>query len=258
MNLTFNFKRVYVWELPVRFFHWLTVLSMIVLTVTGFIIANPPAIPSNLEPTYLGRFALVRQIHFVFAYILIANVFFRLYWSLVGNRFANWRNFIPYTRQGWKNILYVLKVDIFLMKDKDHKLSDISIGHNYLASLSYSVMMIFFILQAITGFALYSNTSTWWFPQMFGWISTSTGDISLRYFHHIVVWLFLAFIVVHVYLVLYHDYLEARGEASAMVSGHKFVRSERIATTEEEVIAETTEQMWSGDTKDKKTEGEDK
>lgn len=247
MNLTFNFKRVYVWELPVRLFHWITVLSMIVLVATGFIIADPPAIPSNIEPTFLGRFAFIRMIHFSFAYILIANVFFRLYWSIVGNRFANWRNFVPYTKMGIKNILYVLKVDIFLMKDKEHKLSSISIGHNYLASLSYSIMMLFFILQAITGFALYSNTSTWWFPQMFGWVSNSAGDIFIRYLHHIFTWFFLVFIVVHVYLVLYHDYIEARGETSAMISGYKFVKSERINTDEKEVIEEVTEQMWSGD-----------
>jgi len=256
MNLTFNFKRVYVWELPVRLFHWLTVLAMIVLIITGFIIANPPNVSSTLEPTNLGWFALVRKLHFVFAYVLIANVIFRLYWSLVGNRFASWRNFIPYTKKGLNNIIYVLKVDILLMKDREHKLSNISIGHNYFASLSYAVMMIFFILQSITGFALYSNTSTWWFPKMFGWISEASGDITLRYIHHILIWIFLAFIVIHVYLVIYHDYLEARGEASAMISGYKYVRSERVHSSEEEVIAEATEQMWSGDTNGNDAESE--
>ncbi len=247
MNLTFNYKRVYVWEVPVRFFHWTTVISMIVLVTTGFIIADPPAVPSTLEPYQLGRFALVRQIHFAFAYILIAVVIFRLYWSLVGNQFANWRNFIPYTKKGIKNILYVLKVDIFLQKDKEHKLSNISIGHNYLAATSYSIMMIFFILQSITGLALYSNTSTWWFPQMFHWVNETFGDITVRYFHHIAVWIFLAFIVVHVYLVLYHDFLEARGEASAMISGYKYVRAERIQESEDEIVSKATEQMWDGD-----------
>ena len=47
--LTYNFKRVYVWEIPVRIFHWLTVLSITILIITGFIIADPPAISSNAE-----------------------------------------------------------------------------------------------------------------------------------------------------------------------------------------------------------------
>ena len=60
-----NFKRVYVWELPVRIFHWLNVLSLTVLIVTGFIIANPPAILSSAEATNLQTFGLIRFIHFV-------------------------------------------------------------------------------------------------------------------------------------------------------------------------------------------------
>lgn len=254
MKFTFNFKRVYVWELPVRIFHWLTVLSMIVLVITGFIIADPPTLSSSTEPTFLGRFAFVRNLHFTFAYILIANIIFRLYWSFVGNEFSNWRNFIPYTKKGIQNIFYVLKVDILLMKDKEHKLSNISIGHNYLASLSYSIMMIVFFFQAITGFALYSNTSTWWFPQMFGFANEAAGDIFIRYIHHILTWVFMAFVVVHVYLVLYHDYLEARGEASAMISGYKFVRTERMKHDEDQFVNTVKEQMWSGGEREIKIE----
>ncbi len=78
------------------------------------------------------------------------------------------------------------------------------------------------------------------------------SDITMRYIHHVFTWVFLAFIIVHVYLVLYHDYLEARGEASAMISGYKFVRSQRIKETEEELISKATEQMWNGDTGNRK------
>ncbi len=251
---TYNYKRVYVWEIPVRVFHWITAFSTLILIITGFIIANPPAITANVEATNSYWFGWVRAIHFITAYILIANLIFRIYWAFSGNQFANWRNFIPYTKKGIKNILYVLKVDIFLMKDKEHKLSNISIGHNYLASFSYLIMTMFFFLQAATGLALIADASAWWFPKMFSWISTLFGgDIVVRYIHHILTWLFMAFIVVHVYLVLFHDYIEARGEASAMISGFKFIRSERINEVEEELIEETRKQMWRG-----KKDGEDK
>ena len=59
---TKNFKRVMVWELPVRFFHWLNVLTIIVLTITGFLIANPPALLSSAEATNLQTFGIVRFI----------------------------------------------------------------------------------------------------------------------------------------------------------------------------------------------------
>jgi Ni/Fe-hydrogenase 1 B-type cytochrome subunit len=68
-----KFIRVMVWELPVRLFHWLNVLAIIVLCITGFLIANPPALLSNAEATNLHSFGIVRFIHFVAAYISFYN-----------------------------------------------------------------------------------------------------------------------------------------------------------------------------------------
>ncbi|MGV6844697.1 MAG: Ni/Fe-hydrogenase, b-type cytochrome subunit [Lutibacter sp.] len=246
MATTFSYKRVYVWERPVRLFHWVTVFATTILIITGFIIANPPAINSNLEATNSFWFGYVRAIHFVTAYILIANLIFRIYWAFAGNQFANWRNFIPYTKKGIKNILHVLKVDIFLMRDKEKKLYNISIGHNYLAAFSYFIMTLFFVLQVSTGLALIADTSSWWLPHAFKWVSNMFGgDITTRYVHHILTWLFIAFIVVHVYLVLFHDYVEARGEASAMISGFKFIRAERLKESETEIIEKAEKITWN-------------
>jgi Ni/Fe-hydrogenase 1 B-type cytochrome subunit len=117
-------------------------------------------------------------------------------------------------------------------------------------------MTLFFVLQVMTGLSLIADTSAWWFPNMFKWVSTMFGgDITTRYIHHILTWLFMAFIIVHVYLVLFHDYVEARGEASAMISGFKFIRAERLEEDEAEIISKAKEQMWEGkeQTNNKKT-----
>ncbi len=226
---TFNYKRVYVWELAVRFFHWTTVLSLTVLVITGFIIANPPSFNLNTEPVHSYWFGYVRLIHFAFAYLLIANLLFRIYWAFAGNQFAKWYNFIPYTKKHWENIMHVLKYDILLLPKKDHRLSDLSVGHNALAAFAYFLMTLLFLIQAATGLALIADNSHWWFPKMFLWVKDWLGgDIPTRYIHHLFTWFFMLFVIVHVYLVLFHDYLEARGEASAMISGFKFVRAERI------------------------------
>lgn len=228
-TVTCNFKRVYVWELPVRIFHWITAFSVVILVITGFIIANPPAIDVNAEATNSYWFGYVRAVHLITATILVANSIFRLYWAFAGNQFADWRNFIPYTKNGLRNIFHVLKVDIFLIGEKNPELSNISIGHNYLAAFSYFIMGLLFVLQAATGFALMADTSEWWLPDLFSWVvPLFGGDIMVRYIHHLITWLFMAFVVVHFYLVLFHDYVEARGEASAMISGFKFVRMERF------------------------------
>ena len=44
---TYEVKRVLVWELPVRLFHWLNALCITVLAITGFLMANPPGSPQR-------------------------------------------------------------------------------------------------------------------------------------------------------------------------------------------------------------------
>ena len=41
--------QVYVWQLPVRFYHWLNFLCVIVLCFTGYVINDPPALKSASE-----------------------------------------------------------------------------------------------------------------------------------------------------------------------------------------------------------------
>ncbi len=91
---TRNFKRVMVWEAPVRFFHWLNVLSVVVLTITGFIIANPPAILSSAEATNLHTFGLVRFIHFIAAYLFFFVMILRIYWAFAGNQGKHFGHFV--------------------------------------------------------------------------------------------------------------------------------------------------------------------
>lgn len=226
---TFDYKRVYVWELPVRFFHWINVLSLTVLATTGFLIAYPPALLSSAEASDIFWFGYVRMTHFIAAFVFGANLFFRWYWAFVGNEFASVKNLIPYNKNRWKNLLYVFKVDILLMKDKEESFNNISIGHNTVAGLSYFGLMLLLFFQIFTGLALYAPMSSWFLPKMFEWMTPFFGgEHVVRYLHHLITWFVILFTVIHVYLVLYHDYVEGRGETSAMISGFKFVLKQRV------------------------------
>lgn len=231
---TKNFKRVMVWELPVRFFHWVNVLSVLVLTATGFIIANPPALQSSAEATNLHLFGIVRFIHFGAAYIFFFNMILRIYWSFVGNQFASWRAFWPFSKKRWNNFWHVLKMDILLLNEDHPDVRNISIGHNSVASFSYLALFFIALISIFTGFALYADTSSWWLPKLFSWVTPLLGsDFTVRTIHHIAMWGFILFTLVHVYLVFYHDWLEGRGEVSSMIGGYKFVRKDRIKKTSE-------------------------
>lgn len=214
---------MYVWELPVRLYHWLNALAIVVLCVTGYLIGNPPAIQSAAEASYSYWFGINRFIHFVAAYIFFFNFIFRVYWGFVGNKYADWKNFIPTSKKFFREMWEVIKIDIFLQKDKDH----MSVGHNPLAGFIYFLTFIAFGVQCLTGFGLYAAMSDFWFAQLFAWVpGMFGGDFFLRQVHHIAMWFFILFALVHVYLVFYHDYVEGRGEFSSMGGGWKFIEDE--------------------------------
>ncbi len=238
--VTKNYKRVYVWELPVRIFHWINVLCITVLAATGFIIADPPAILSGAEASESFWFGTVRFIHFGTAYIFFFNMLLRIYWAFVGNRFASWKAYLPFSKKMRKNILHVLRVDILLQHDKTQDVRNISVGHNAVAAISYVGLFVVALVQVFTGFGLYSGMSGWWLADLFSWVvPLFGGDFMVRTIHHIATWFFIFFTLIHVYLVFYHDWLEGRGEVSSMFGGYKFVQEDRLTKEEiKELIAE--------------------
>ncbi|MDR3060109.1 MAG: Ni/Fe-hydrogenase, b-type cytochrome subunit [Prevotella sp.] len=227
-------REVYVWELPVRFYHWINALCIVILCVTGFLIADPPAIMSETEATFRYWFGIVRFVHFITAFVFFFNFVFRIYWGFVGNKYARWNNFIPFKKSQWKELFEVIKVDVFMIKNKPVD----SIGHNQVASCTYFVMFLAFLLQCITGFGLYAQMSTSALPKLFAWmVPLMGGDLVVRHIHHYAMWFFILFAIGHIYLVCYHDYIERRGVTSSMIGGWKFVEEE-VAKAEEKIEKE--------------------
>jgi Ni/Fe-hydrogenase 1 B-type cytochrome subunit len=122
-------------------------------------------------------------------------------------------------RKQFASIFQVIKVDILQIKLE----GAISLGHNMLACSAYVFFFLAIIFQVVTGFALYDSMSNTWFASLFTWvIPLMGGDMVVRQWHHLATWFFAVFILIHVYLVIYHDYVEGRGTTSAMIGGWKF------------------------------------
>jgi len=216
-------ERVYVWELPVRVYHWVNALCVTVLVVTGFLIGRPLLPAVTQEASFSYSFGIVRFVHFVTAFVFFFNFVFRIYWGFACNRYAAWTNFIPHKRQQFREVLDVLKVDIL---QRDAKPLE-SIGHNSLAGFTYFLSFLAFLFQSTTGFGMYAAMSDAWLPSLFAWIvPLMGGDFAVRQWHHMMMWFFVIFSVVHVYLCFYHDYIESRGVISSMAGGWKFVEKQ--------------------------------
>ena len=224
-------KLVYVWQFPVRLYHWVNVIAVVTLCITGYLIGSPLIIQGATEASFSYWYGTVRFIHFAAGYVFFFNFVFRLYWGFVGNEYSRWHNFIPHKKSQWKSVWNVMLIDIFQFKLGPYD----TIGHNSLASFTYFVTFIAFVFQSFTGFGMYAAMSTSWFPKLFSWsVPLIGGDLAARNIHHIWMWVLVIFAIVHVYLVFYHDYVERNGITSSMIGGWKFVEVKEV----EEVIIE--------------------
>ena len=224
MATTRTFDRVYVWEWPVRLYHWINAGAIVVLAATGLVMARPPAIASSSEAFAQFWFGWVRLAHFTAGFVLLFAFVLRAYWMLVGNRYARWDNFVPVTpgrlTAQLRGIVRVVKVDLLQIAPRQGH----TLGHNTLAAWSYTVVFALTVFQIVTGLALYAPMSDFWLPQMFAGVTTMAGgDATVRLWHHAATWAFIVFTIVHVYLSVFHDVVEGEGEISSMVSGVKFI-----------------------------------
>lgn len=218
-------RRVYVYSLPVRIYHWLNALAIVVLAATGYLIGNPPAFMTNIEASDGYWFGTTRFLHFSAGYIFLVLFVVRVYFMFAGNRFERWYNFIPYKKSSWKEAWKVVKHDLLFVDNTPM----VTIGHNALAGLTYFILFALMLAQIITGLGLYEPMSNSWFAGLFSWVVPFFGgDGVVRLWHHIFMWVFIIFTMLHVYLVFFHDYVEGRGETSSMVGGWKFIEKHLV------------------------------
>ncbi len=220
--------RIYVWEIPVRFTHWLTFGTLIVLTLTGSYIADPFLFSPGQDTMRLVRF-----VHLVSAFTFVASGILRTYWLFAGNQFARWSAFVPTNRRHLREVLSQTEFYLFLRKDLPGIL-----GHNALASGTYTVVFFLFLIQTVTGFALAGAHGTQPWAALFGWVpSVLFGEQGVRVIHHVLMWAIIAFAIHHVYSAILVDHLERNGLMSSIFTGAKYVARWRVVEARDGGIA---------------------
>lgn len=216
--------RVYVWQAPVRLTHWAIAASIVTLAATGIYIGRPFLI----VPGEAGRhFAMgtARFIHFVAAIVFTLAVLSRVIWMFLGNRYAQWKIFIPVERKRLLGIIGTLKFYLFLQRKPPGFVS-----HNPLAGLAYTAVFGLYFVMIGTGLALYSVSAPLgsWLRVFDVLIPVFGGLQTARWIHHIVMWLLLGFAVHHVASSLLMSLAEQKGTIESIFSGYKFVPREDL------------------------------
>jgi Ni/Fe-hydrogenase 1 B-type cytochrome subunit len=107
-----EYRRVYVWELPVRAYHWINAIALVALCVTGYLIGAPIRAFYAAEAYQQYWFGWVRFIHFLAAFVYVFNFLARLYWGFVGNKYSHWNAFFPLKKSQRQEIVDVIKADV--------------------------------------------------------------------------------------------------------------------------------------------------
>ena len=210
-------KEYYIFSPFLRIFHWIMVAMIITLFFTGMIITKPMNV-SVTEPFFsITSMDLVRDIHFVAAFIFCAAFILRIYGFIINKGDRLFPRF-------WEGHFYSETVDVALhyMLLKPHHASFL---RNPLARMSYAGLYVLVAIEILTGFAMYFMTN----PsatggKLFGWVNVILdSEMMTHIVHHYVAWFIILFAIGHFYMVVRAEFMEGESEVSSMFSGKKIL-----------------------------------
>jgi Ni/Fe-hydrogenase 1 B-type cytochrome subunit len=217
---------VYVWQVPVRIWHWVMAASMVMLGITGYLIGSPPpSIGGEASNHFL--FGYIRFAHFTAGYLFAITFVLRLLWVVVGNRFAREIFLVPLKMLSpawWGGLISQTKYYLFLTPTARPWQ-----GHNPLAM---AAMFFMFVLGTVfmicTGFALYGEglgMNSWAYRMFSSWVLPLAGySQNLHTLHHLGMWYLLMFTIAHLYMVVREDICSDETVISTMVNGWRVAK----------------------------------
>ena len=221
------YKSVYVYEAPVRAWHWINALAIVVLAVTGYFIGSPlPSMPGEASANYLMGY--IRFAHFAAGYVLLIGFLGRVYWAFVGNHHARQLFVLPiFNGTWWKEVLFELRWYLFLERDPKKY-----VGHNPLAQFSmFTLFLTTVVFMMVTGFALYgegAQEGSWSHTLFTSWVIPLFGQSQdVHTWHHVGLWVMVLFVLLHIYAAIREDIMSRQSLVSTMLSGWRMFKDDK-------------------------------
>ncbi|MFP5440284.1 MAG: cytochrome b/b6 domain-containing protein [Gammaproteobacteria bacterium] len=177
-------RRIRVWDLPLRLFHWALVLAVI----AAFVAVNAG------EMDWHGRAGLT----------VLGLVVFRVVWGFTGSTHARFRDFVrgprairEYLRGNWHGQ-----------------------GHNPLGALSVLALLALLGAQAVTG--LFANDDATFSGPLAGLVSGDTGDL-LTSLHHLQALLIMLLVLLHLGAIGWYARVKKQDLIRPMITGQRDV-----------------------------------
>ncbi len=220
-------QRVYVYDLPLRLWHWFNALSIVALCVTGYLIASPPVVAGG-EASDHFLMGNIRFVHFTAGYLLAVGFLFRVYWAFAGNQHARQLFLPPLLSAGfWEGVWHEVRWYAFI-DSEPRKYT----GHNPLAVLFMHLVLVWGTLFMVTsGLALYGEgegLNSWQYRLFSSWMLPLFGQSQgLHSLHHLVMWLMVCFIIMHIYVAVREDKMSRQSILATMVTGWREFRDDK-------------------------------
>lgn len=179
-----NSKRIRLWDLPTRLFHWLLVLAIAAAVLTGKIGGD------------------LIEWHARSGLFILGLVVFRLVWGFIGSPTARFANFIrgpraikAYLRGEWQGV-----------------------GHNPLGALSVLALLAFVAAQVGSG--LFANDDITFQGPLAGLIGKEASDRA-RALHSLVFYGLLGIVALHLAAIAFYTRIKRENLLKPMLTGWK-------------------------------------
>ncbi len=189
MNDAENLRPVRVWDLPTRAFHWLLVLALIGLVISG----------------KLGGNAMVWHVRF--GLVVFTLLGFRLVWGLVGGRWSRFASFIYAPATLWR-----------YLRGSARPGEHLEVGHNPLGAFSVFALIAVLLAQVATGLVADDEIATT--GPLNRHVANATGLQASAWHTHWGLWLLGALVLLHLLAIAVY-WRRGRNLITPMISGDK-------------------------------------
>lgn len=226
-----------VWDIHVRWFHWINLLCVLGLIAVGVAILNEKA----LGVTNDGK-VLLKTVHVWIGYAFALNLLWRLIWAFIGGPNARWPAILP----GGRGYLDELRRFAAALGSQPRQY----LGHTPLGRVAITLLLLLLAVQAVTGLVL-AGTDLFYPPfgaWIAGWVAAPGVDpgslvpyapemydkvafADMRAFrkpyvtlHYWGFYALLAFVLLHIAAVVVTEVRAGGALISAMFTGEKVLR----------------------------------
>ena len=186
-------KKSLVWDIPVRLFHWLLVVSLFGQWFTADVLED------------------AMDVHFYIGYVILGLIIFRLFWGFLGTRYAQFSSFIV----GPKAMLSYLQ-------SLTSKQKTFTTGHNPVGGLLLPAVLILVGLQALSGlFTSDDIISTGPYYDS----ANSIVQKCMQWLHHNIFDVLIALVVIHLFAIAWYKWALKHDLITPMLTGKKIVEA---------------------------------